>query len=253
MRKMISLMYHDVYEYTVQESGFQTSPANKYKISKEEFAKQIQSISKYCSDRNILKENIMLTFDDGGASFYSIIAPILKEYGFKGYFFISTAFINTKGFLTSDQVISLHEEGHFIGAHSHTHPGMLNKLPLVELEEEWFVSIKILNDLLKTKTTHVSIPGGSFSKEMGNILANKGIESIFISQPTNKIEFISDNCRTIGRFAIYNNTKVTEVEDLLKTISLTRLRQIVKWKSLILFKYLLGTNYLRIRKFLLKS
>lgn len=248
----IVLMFHDVYEKTVMESGFQTEAANRYKISKDKFLKQIQAIKEYCVSRNVLKDDIVFTFDDGGSSFYSIIAPILKEFGFKGYFFISTANINTKGFLTSEQVVSLQNAGHIIGAHTHTHPGMLNRLTLNELEEEWTVSIEILSELLKTKIVNVSIPGGSFSKEMGNILANKEVEYIFTSKPTNKIECLRDNCKIIGRYTILNDTEVSQIINLFCKISLERLKQKIKWDFLSVFKYLLGDNYLNIRKYLLK-
>lgn len=249
----IVLMFHDVYENTVQESGFQTEAANRYKISKDQFLKQIQAIKEYCNRRNILKDDIVFTFDDGGFSFYSIIAPILKEFGFKGYFFISTAYINTRGFLTSEQLVSLQKGGHIIGAHTHTHPGMLNRLTLDELEKEWSVSLKILSELLDTKIVYVSIPGGSFSVEMGNILEKKEIEYIFTSNPTNKTKYLRSNCKIIGRYTVMKDMDVSQIINLLEKISVERFKQKIKWNFLSLFKSILGYEYLRIRKYLLKS
>lgn len=249
----IVLMFHDVYEKTVLESGFQTDAAKLYKVSKDKFLKQIQTITEYCGSQNILKDDILFTFDDGGSSFYSIIAPILNEFGFKGYFFISTAYIDTEGFLTSEQVVSLHKDGHIIGAHTHTHPGMLNRLTVDELEEEWTVSIEILSELLKTKILNVSIPGGSFSNEMGNVLANKEVEYIFTSKPTGKIEYFRDNCKIIGRYTIMNNMEVSQIINLFKKISLERLKQKIKWDLLSIFKNKLGDKYLSIRNYLVKS
>lgn len=78
-------MYHDVYIKNPLETGFQSKGANIYKLSIDDFDKQISSLVKY-------KNKIRLTFDDGGISFHSVIAPILEKYGFKGFFFYFNRF-----------------------------------------------------------------------------------------------------------------------------------------------------------------
>lgn len=252
MKDLICLMYHDVYVTSVAESGIQTRGAEKYKISKKEFTKQIQAISEYYELKNISKNRVLITFDDGGSSFYSLIAPILKMYDFKGFFFITTSFIGKKGFLTSEEIISLHSWGNFIGTHSNTHPGMLTSLPFQELEEEWLRSINILESILQSKILHASIPGGSYSTEMADILIANGIKYIFTSKPTKKIQYLYNNCEVIGRFAILNTMTVKEVMNLFKPISLMRFKQFMKWNLLGLIKTAFGQNYLKVRKRLLK-
>jgi peptidoglycan/xylan/chitin deacetylase (PgdA/CDA1 family) len=248
----ICLMYHDVYESSVAESGFQTRGAEKYKISLQKFTRQIRSIYEYCELKNIQKNKIILTFDDGGSSCYSLIAPVLNRYDFKGYFFITTSLIGQKGFLSSEEIKFLHTEGHFIGTHSHTHPGMLKNLPFHKLEEEWSCSVKILESIVQSNIIHASIPGGSYSKDMADILIANGIKYIFTSIPTNKIRHLNNNCEVIGRFAILNTTTLAEVMDLFNPISFTRFKQIMKWNLLDLIKSVFGKNYLKIRKRLLK-
>jgi len=250
--KQTTLMYHDVYDTSIDESGFQTPSAEHYKVQIKEFTKQIRTISEYCELKNISKEKVLLTFDDGGSSFYSVIAPILLKYGFKGYFFITTSFIDTKRFLSTAEIISLHEKGHFIGTHSHTHPARLNNLPLDALEDEWSHSIKMLENILHTKIRYASIPGGSYSRTVGHILEAIGIKYIFTSKPTTKIQYLSSNCKVIGRFAIINTTTISEVINLFIPVSFIRFKQTMKWNLLAILKSLLGDNYLNIRKYILK-
>lgn len=83
-------MYHDVYRQTDTESGFNTPSASFYKISAEKFEEQVRFIHHYCQQNNLPLNHIEFTFDDGGESFFSVIAPILEKYGFRGIFFIST-------------------------------------------------------------------------------------------------------------------------------------------------------------------
>ena len=87
-------MYHDVYDKKKAESGFQNQEALVYKINVIDFENQVKKISSFKE-----KYDIRFTFDDGGSSFYTLIAPILEKYNFKGYYFISSDFINKKGFL----------------------------------------------------------------------------------------------------------------------------------------------------------
>lgn len=143
----ITLMYHDVYVKDIKESGFNTHGAIHYKISKKTFEEHLRAISHFCELKQINKNDIVFTFDDGGVSFFTIIAPILEKYGWKGYFFISTNYIGTDGFLTIDQIKDLSRRGHIIGSHSHQHK-VLTEFSLNDVENELCTSVKILSDIL---------------------------------------------------------------------------------------------------------
>lgn len=69
---------------------------------------------------------IALTFDDGYSEHLHTVMPILREYGFKGTFFIITGFADEKrqGYLHWDQVQQLAASGMEIAAHSKTHPDL---------------------------------------------------------------------------------------------------------------------------------
>jgi peptidoglycan/xylan/chitin deacetylase (PgdA/CDA1 family) len=252
MNFKIALMYHDVYHSEVKESGFQNVGAIPYKITSHEFEHQISLIAEYCTSRQIDKNQVALTFDDGGESFHSIIAPVLEKHGFKGFFFITTGYIDSQGFMNKEQIIDLYNRGHYIGTHSHTHPKNISELSTADIESEWSKSVEILNRIISDKVKTASIPGGFYSEQSRLALKNNGIESIFTSVPTTKIKYHSDGQYIIGRFTIKNSTKSGTVLKFVNNNSVNQIYELIKWRGLAMIRSVLGNNYYRIREILLK-
>src|SRR6266853_6270461 len=70
---------------------------------------------------------VVLTFDDSVASHYSVVRPLLKQYGFSATFFISEGFsfrTNKKDYMTWEQIAELHRDGFEIGNHTRDHMGV---------------------------------------------------------------------------------------------------------------------------------
>lgn len=243
----ISLMYHDVIDRQVVISGFQNPEAQKYKIERTTFEEQIGMISRILESKKISKSNLYLTFDDGGVSFVDIIAPILEKYGFKGYFFITTNFINQKGFVSENSIAELDKRGHFIGIHSHTHPPNISLLKKEQLKFEWEKSMEILKGILKKDILFASIPSGFFSQQSLSVLSQNGVRMIFTSEPNSSIKE-KKGVKIMGRYVITKNTKNEELVDLMQPISFIRFRKIAVWKTLSLIKMVMGKNYFRLKK-----
>lgn len=251
--KPIVLMYHDVYVTDPVESGFNTPGALHYKISKETFIAHLDAISTYCISASIDKNSVVFTFDDGGVSFYTIIAPLLEEYGWKGYFFISTKQIGTDGFLNVDQIKELKARGHIIGSHSHHHR-VLTEMFLEEVESELKQSADILSAILGERISTISIPNGCYSNEILDFVVDEGLTTIYTSKPTTK-EKTYKRANLIGRYAIAYNTTATDIMHVIKHPSL-RARMELKYHILQLVKRVLGSNYsklkMKVRKYLIK-
>ncbi|WP_170124332.1 polysaccharide deacetylase family protein [Breznakibacter xylanolyticus] len=64
---------------------------------------------------------VMLTFDDSRVAHYTIAAPILEQYGFRGVFFIMTITCDKPNYLSKSQITQLAQRGHIIGLHSWDH------------------------------------------------------------------------------------------------------------------------------------
>lgn len=240
----IVLMYHDVYEVNSAESGFDTPGARHYKIDKTTFVEHVKAITQYCEAKGLSKEDIIFTFDDGGLSFYTIIAPILEEYGWRGVFFISTKYIGTEGFMTSSQIANLHQRGHIIGSHSHHHR-VLTEFSLEEVKMEIGQSVSILSEIISEHITTISIPNGCYSIAILDITLKEGLKTIYTSKPTTKEELYKGGVM-IGRYSITYNTTAIDVVHIIKQPSL-RARMELKYNILQLVKRMLGSNYSKLK------
>lgn len=236
--RIVNLMYHDIYQSDILESGFNNKNNLKYKIKKSEFKKQISFL---------VKSGIqfVLTFDDGGSSFIKEIAPILEQHKLKGIFCIATKYINTNGFLTSSDIFDLHKRGHLIASHSHIHSKDMSVLDYNELLNEWSVSRRILTKIIKEDVTIASIPNGFDSPLVFKSLLKSGYTTIYTSKPTTNIN-INRGLEIRGRYAI---TSVQSFSLFKKIVAnpFYRLLFFYKWIFLSSIKKILGKKYLKIR------
>jgi peptidoglycan/xylan/chitin deacetylase (PgdA/CDA1 family) len=104
---------------------------------------------------------IVLTFDDGYSDHLHTAMPLLREYGFKGTFFIITGFADAlrEGYLNWEQVKHLADNGMEIAAHSKTHPDLRGR-------NHDFLVYEILGSHESIKV-NLGIPLVSFAYPMG--------------------------------------------------------------------------------------
>ncbi|MBD1394740.1 polysaccharide deacetylase family protein [Mucilaginibacter glaciei] len=67
------------------------------------------------------KKPIMLTFDDTDLDQFTIAAPEMKKYGFKGVFFVMTVSIGRPHYMTAEMVKKLSDDGQVIASHTWDH------------------------------------------------------------------------------------------------------------------------------------
>lgn len=250
--KTIALMYHDVYQETPLESGLQNAGSQKYKIRLCDFEKQVKAVVDHCRTKEIPLSRVLFTFDDGGSSFSKFIAPILDANGLKGYFFVSTHYLDTDGFMTRDEVAALHHKGHVIGTHSHTHPANLSKCNEKTIEQEWEKSVTCLQEIIQDPVVYASLPGGYISEPIIKQLSSCGIHKVFTSIPTTRQEAIA-GMTFIGRYPVTCSMNERHVINIFLKHSYVRYLKSIKWYILTVVKSLLGDSYLRIRSEILSK
>lgn len=231
-------MYHDVYKQNGTESGFQTENAFQYKVSEREFESQIKEISNYCIDNNV---DVVFTFDDGGISFLTVIAPILEKYNQKGIFFITTQYIDTYLFLTKEQIKELYKRGHIIGSHSHSHPRNMSKLADCDLLEEWSQSKEILEAIIGEEIKIASIPNGCGNARVASQALQVGYDLLYTSEPSMKTSRF-DELYLIGRYVVYNGMTKNDVMNIVTSKS-WRIIKHLKWSIINFVKMILGSYY----------
>lgn len=245
----VVLMYHDVYHHDHTESGFCRERDRLYKLDSLKFEDQVKCITEYLNTNNLPKDTIVFSFDDGGKSFYTVIAPILEKYGYNGLFFISTKFIGADTFLSASQIRELNDRGHIIGSHAHTHEHLYT-LSEAQVYQEWETSTRVLREIINRPIEYASIPNGDVSDRGIQIMNKLGIKYIYTSIPTTKIsEYI--NSELIGRYVVLADSTT---EKVLKIVSnkLVRRSILIKYYTISIIKQLLGSHYIQIKNALFR-
>jgi peptidoglycan/xylan/chitin deacetylase (PgdA/CDA1 family) len=253
MERAISIMYHDVVDGDAAPSGFAGAGADIYKLDRHEFAQHLDSIHR---PADVLGREpgsrmpLFLTFDDGGVSAHSHIAPMLEERGWRGHFFVTTDRIGEPGFLDAAQIRELAERGHVIGSHSCSHPSRISACSHSELRHEWADSVAALASILDRDVTVASVPGGFYSHGVGQAAAAAGIRVLFTSEPTTRIGRTGE-CVLLGRYGIWRGMPPSTSGAIAAGALAPRLRQAAWWSVKKAAKSLPGDPYAKLRRTLL--
>jgi peptidoglycan/xylan/chitin deacetylase (PgdA/CDA1 family) len=247
--RVVSLLFHDVYAADPRESGFRSPAADRYKLSIPDFEAQLDGLADAWTPRSAIP--VTLTFDDGGASYYTAIADRLEAMGLRGYCFVSTEFIGQRGFLTAAQIRELDSRGHVIGTHSASHPQRFSALAPEDMRSEWSDSRQKLEDLLSREVTVGSVPGGYFSVAVARAAVDTGLRTLFTSEPTAKRMSI-DGCAVIGRFTVRRGHPPDMARRFAESAPWARCRAWAGWNAKALVKPVLGPSYARIADWILE-
>ena len=123
---------------------------------------------------------VVISFDDGDLSGYTMAAPALERRGLRGEFYVVTQWIGEPGFMTADQLRELARRGHGIYSHSRSHP-RLSSLTAGEIEHEVAGSKADLEAVLQAPVTRFSIPGGAYDDRVVESARRAGYSAILNS------------------------------------------------------------------------
>jgi peptidoglycan/xylan/chitin deacetylase (PgdA/CDA1 family) len=262
MTRIIALEYHDVVSAgDFSSSGFSGPGADSYKLTTAAFDAHLAAIAATgthagvrademlpSSDGSTSEEppRVLLTFDDGGRSALTEIAPRLEALGWRGHFFMTTSRIEAPGFLGASDLRELHARGHVIGSHSHSHPVRMSACGVDALRREWTESVALLSGVLGTDVRTASVPGGYFSHVVAETAADAGVRVLFTSEPTSRPTRVG-SCTVLGRYTLRRDDPGSCAADLVAASHRARLRQWSIWNAKKVLKAIGGESYLRAR------
>lgn len=258
-----ALMYHDVTPRGREDtSGFAGGDAARYKLTPERFDAHLRrlagsgatpvTIDAAAALNGSAGPSCLLTFDDGGASAATRIADSLERRGWRGHFFVTTAYLNRPAFLTAADLRSLRRRGHVIGSHSHSHPLRMSACSAARLADEWRHSIAILSDVLGEAIATASVPGGASSQLVERTAADAGVRYLFTSEPTHRTRRTA-GMLVVGRYAMFAQTSAAAAAAIVGGSWTVRLASVAEWQVKQAFKVMAGAWYLRGRKRLLRG
>jgi peptidoglycan/xylan/chitin deacetylase (PgdA/CDA1 family) len=192
-REVPILCYHNIRDFSASASG----NMKVYTVKPPAFAQQMKTLAD-AGYQTILPEQlynylvfdgplpakpIMITFDDTREEQFRIGATEMEKYGFKGVFFIMTVSINRPGYMSKEQIKSLSDNGHVVGAHTWDHH-MVTKYAGDDWNTQLVKPKAKLEEIIGKPVTDFAYPFGLWNTaaipeikktgyEMGYILATK--------------------------------------------------------------------------------
>ncbi len=172
------MMYHNVQQSThyvpntVSPQNFADHMAflkkNNFKVlSLDELVNIIQS------GKPLPRKSAVITFDDGYEDNYIYAYPILKKYNFPAIIFVPSDQVDTKGFLTTDQIKEMMQHGIAIGSHTRTQAYLPNE-SYESQKDQIFESKRIIEEKFSQPVQYIAYPTGGFSEQIKALVKEAG-------------------------------------------------------------------------------
>lgn len=116
---------------------------------------------------------LILSYDDGPDADRKLV-KLMNDYGLKGTFHLNSNKLNTKGYLTSEEIKSLFK-GHEVSVHTANHPG-LSGLSKIDIVYEVVEDRKSLEKLTGNMVRGMAYPFGSYNDLVVETVNGLGIE-----------------------------------------------------------------------------
>ncbi len=188
-RKQVPILcYHQIRDYRPTDSKI----ARDYIVPPAMFQEQMKILadsgyhtilpdelySYLASGTSLPDHPILLSFDDTDLEQFTVAAPIMKKYGFKGQFFIMTVSLGRPHYMSKEQVKQLSEDGHVISSHTWDHHNVKKYSG-----EDWAIQIdkpsKLLAEITGKPIQYFAYPFGLWNKEAIPELKKRGFIAAF--------------------------------------------------------------------------
>jgi len=236
------LLYH-VLESPVEAFVTENAADQSVVVSASNFVKHLHCLKKMGKrvisldemlrkqTQNSGSEQVVISFDDGHKSNWSLAFPALQEAGAVAVFYIIAGKVDKDpDYLTSTQLRELDAHGMLIGSHSMTH-SFLSELNREDVHMELADSREHLEDIIGRPILDLAIPGGHFNKTTLEEAKQCGYRSI----ATCKIGFYhhDDDPYEIRRVEIRQKLSLEEFRNTFTRSKLFQLQMIEASKALL--------------------
>ncbi len=215
-------IYHGFYQ---QPSELADVPASemRYYLSAAQFERHLDylaehgfqaiSVADYISAPDVAPEGaedkrVILTFDDGHISNYTLAWPMLQARGFRGTFFIVADWVGRPDRMSREQLADLVRSGMSVGSHGLTH-ALLGTLSVQDLDVELVRSRELLEQMLGLPVRHIAFPGGVYNGLVLERAQHAGYDCVCTSVPG-----LATSRHVVNRFSITNVTNLGVISAL---------------------------------------
>jgi peptidoglycan/xylan/chitin deacetylase (PgdA/CDA1 family) len=130
---------------TANDQATSTTPTTTAS-STQNAVQDTQSDTNTQTTQNVVSsvDPVVMTFDDGLESTYTIAYPIMQKYGIVGTVYVVPSWVGHSGYLTLEQLTELHDAGWTIASHTWDHQD-LTTLSIADIDTELQSTIDWLN------------------------------------------------------------------------------------------------------------
>lgn len=188
--------------------------------------------------------SVAITFDDGNASDHSEALPALLRHGYRAAFFVTPAWVGTRGYMDWSQIRELAAAGMTVGAHGFDH-ARLATLPESDLIWQLREARRVMEAELGHAPDILSLPGGSGGPRVVAVAKEQGFTCVVGSVP---------RCRVAGddplpRFALRRGDSLRGFRALVEQRPFALLRRSLRHQVLSGLRGALGEGlYRRVRR-----
>ncbi len=176
--KLPILMYHHIRDVADQSDALAVSlslPVSMFSEQLDFIEQQGYQTVTFADvlDGTVPSKAVMLTFDDGYDDIYTYAYPELKKRGMTAVLFLIGHDLDTGGYLTSDQVREMVQDGLEIASHTLSHPD-LRDLDETRLQAELAGSKAFLEERFGVTVASFCYPSGRFSDDTVSAVRDAG-------------------------------------------------------------------------------
>ena len=188
------------------------------------------------------KKYIIITFDDGNYSDYSIAFRILRRYGFVATFFVTVGRIGVRHYLDWDHLKEMVHGNMSIQSHSLNH-FFLSDLSNGNLQKELTESKKILEDKFSLPIHFISLPGGFYSWRVLKAAQGAGYKGVATSGPgLNRLGTLEEEFKLYKRFVITRKIRMDGFQEIVHGHLLFNAKSQVVYQLKSMAKKVLGSR-----------
>ena len=188
------------------------------KLSYDKFTGLLEGFDNYATLTEVVEKpserHIAVTFDDGLKDVYEMAYPFLKERNIPFTVFIVTDFLDTEGYITTENLRELASDGLVtIGSHGVTHKN-LNSLSAEEQKAELTESKRIIESIIGKPVNAFAFSHGQYNKDTLSLMNDYDYGFSTRQLPLNFITEI--NRKVLPRFNVDSNSFDNVKSELLK-------------------------------------
>jgi peptidoglycan/xylan/chitin deacetylase (PgdA/CDA1 family) len=190
---------------------------------------------------------VALTFDDGNATDHSEALPALVRRGYDAAFFITPAWVGTKGYMDWNEVRELEKAGMTVGAHGLDHT-LLSTLPEDALRPHLREARRHMEARLGRAPETLSLPGGAGGAKAVSAARAEGFRFVFDSTPRRLAVGGWSPGSALPRFAVRGGDEISVFRELVEHRPAALARAWARYGALSSLRALVGPDlYRRVR------